>query len=513
MDDLTRATVATVADRRTAGQVLRARVVNDLATLNFRDADERRHFPPTLFGVLARRGLFGLTAAKRHGGLGLPLTDACAIISATASFDISTASTLVIHNMLALPCIEQALHLPSHDTIMAAATRGDGLCAFAMTEPGAGSATKRIAASATRENGHYRLNGRKIWIGLGEWARWIVCFARSTQAARRGEFMGLLVDPSAPGFRITHEHRTLGLRGVVQNSLDFSDVLVPESAVLSLGQDGWSLAARRMSQARVGVASMGLGAMDRAIQIAVAYAQSRQLSKSRLMENSHVERAIAQMIMRRTLIRQLLQYVCENTTEFDADAPYLTSVLKVLSSEWSNRIVDQCLQFLGGRGYEEEMLVARMYRDARILRIFEGPTEALLAHLGRSFFSPATRDTVADLFSDLGAARTHAALRAAAPAAMSHGAALVHTGWLVSLALVSALARRAAVTDADELSLEAAAFAEDEFRTALAGEFPRWGSAECDRAKRMVDGFVAEAAATIRVPLFDADRLKIVGFA
>lgn len=512
MDELSRLGVAAAPDRPAALEEARNRLAADLAALNFADADERRQFPPTLFGLFARHGLFGLIASRRYGGLGLASVDACDLIATVAAFDVSAASTLVIHNMLALPCIEQALHVPAQDAIMAAALRGDGLCAFAMTEPGAGSAPRKIAATAVRENGRYRLNGRKVWIGLGEWARWIVCFARSKQATRRGEFVALLVDAAAPGFRVVHEHRTLGLRGIVQNTLDFCDVLVPESQVLTLGQDGWSLASRRMSQARVGVSAMGVGAMERAIQIVIAYAKAREISKSRLLDNSHVQRAVLQMIMRRALIRQLLRYVCENTAEFDADAPYLTLVLKVLASEWSNRVVDQSLQFLGGRGYDEDMLVARIYRDARILRIFEGPTEALLSHLGRSFLSPATRDTVADLFADLGGAAAYASLRAIATDGDLHGAVLVHMGWLVALGLMSALAQRTAAARGDEPSAEAAAFAAEEFRAARGIALPIWTGAERDKARRTWEAFATDMDGTIRMPVFDSHQMKILGF-
>ncbi|WP_456739930.1 acyl-CoA dehydrogenase family protein [Bradyrhizobium sp. USDA 4469] len=121
----------------------------DLSQLNFADADDRRAFPPTLHSILARHGLFGLTAPRELGGLALPLHEAIDLISVTASFDVSAASTLVIHNFLALPCIEAAPHIPERGAIIRGATRGD-LCAFALTEPGAGSAPRHIKASAFR---------------------------------------------------------------------------------------------------------------------------------------------------------------------------------------------------------------------------------------------------------------------------------------------------------------------------------------------------------------------------
>ncbi|MCA1479816.1 acyl-CoA/acyl-ACP dehydrogenase [Bradyrhizobium sp. NBAIM08] len=124
-------------------------MIADLSQLNFADADDRRAFPPTLHSILARHGLFGLTTPGEHGGLALPLQEAIDLISATASFDVSAASTLVVHNFLALPCIEAAPHIPEQNNIIWGATRGD-LCAFALTEPGAGSAPRRLRLSCAK---------------------------------------------------------------------------------------------------------------------------------------------------------------------------------------------------------------------------------------------------------------------------------------------------------------------------------------------------------------------------
>ncbi|WP_225153838.1 acyl-CoA dehydrogenase family protein [Bradyrhizobium sp. NBAIM08] len=87
------------------------------------------------------------------------------------------------------------------------------------------------------------ISGRKIWIGLADWARWIVCFARASGPDAKGRLVGVLVDRQAPGLKVTHEHRTLGLRGIIQNTLEFQGVEVPRVYVLSRDQDGWGAAA------------------------------------------------------------------------------------------------------------------------------------------------------------------------------------------------------------------------------------------------------------------------------
>ena len=487
-------------------------LVDDLGRLNFADADERRAFPPTLHSVLERHGLFGLTTTAEYGGLALSLQEAMSIISATASFDVSAASTLVIHNFLALPCIEAASDIPSQRHIMRGATRGD-LCAFALTEPGAGSAPQHIETSAFLDGDTVRINGRKIWIGLADWARWIVCFARATGPGAKGRFVGVLVDRHAPGLKVAHEHRTLGLRGIIQNTLDFQDVHVPSAYTLSGNRDGWAAANSSMIRGRVGVAAMGLGSIERAIQIAASYARHRQLAKLRMIENSHVEQELERMVLRREVVKAMLDASCRLVCAAGAPNAYLASATKVVSSEWCGLVADQCVQLLGGRGFDEGTPVAKVYRDARILRIFEGPTEALLSYLGRCFFSKATCDEVAALFNLLDAEPIYDVLvEALTDFDDEDGATLVHAGWLITLGLAHAVMSSSRYS-ASSCTVVATGLVASEFAAVRARSPRRLNSEDRARMRRTVDTFLQEAASSIRSPILTDDYLGMVRYA
>ncbi|MGY3034202.1 alkylation response protein AidB-like acyl-CoA dehydrogenase [Bradyrhizobium sp. USDA 4354] len=486
-------------------------LIADLSQLNFADADDRRAFPPTLHSILARHGLFGLTTPGENGGLALPLQEAINLISATASFDVSAASTLVIHNFLALPCIQAAPHIPEQKHIIWGATRGD-LCAFALTEPGAGSAPRHIEASALMCEDKVRISGRKIWIGLADWARWIVCFARASGPETKGRLVGVLVDRQAPGLKVTHEHRTLGLRGIIQNTLEFQDVEVPCSYVLSRDQDGWGAAASSMNRGRVGVAAMGLGALERAIQVAACYASHRRLGKLRMIENSYIEQLFGQMVLRREVVKAMLAASCRLVSAQGAPDVHLASATKVLSSEWCGLVADQCVQLLGGRGYDEGTPLAKIYRDARILRIFEGPTEALLSHLGRCLLSKATRDEIADLFRSVGAASVHAAaIEELSGLNETDGAVLIYAGWLTTLGLAKAV-MSAGCFSASDCAAAAADLVSSELAT-LRTRAPARQSAEVrNRASRTLTTFLQDAACSIRSPVLTDDYLRLVQY-
>ncbi|MGY2844045.1 alkylation response protein AidB-like acyl-CoA dehydrogenase [Bradyrhizobium sp. USDA 4509] len=492
-----------------AATTLYSRLIDDLSQLNFADADDRRAFPPTLHSVLARHGLFGLTTPTEHGGLALPLQEAIDLISATASFDVSAASTLVIHNFLALPCIEAAPHIPEQRQVMWGATRGD-LCAFALTEPGAGSAPRHIEASAFMHEDRVRISGRKIWIGLADWARWIVCFARAAGPNAKGRVVGVLVDRQAPGLKVTHEHRTLGLRGIIQNTLEFHDVELPSAYVLSRDQDGWGAAASSMNRGRIGVAAMGLGALERAIQVAASYASRRRLGKLRMIENSYIEQSFGQMVLRREVVKAMLGASCRLVSAQGAPNVHLASATKVLSSEWCGLVADQCVQLLGGRGYDEGTPVAKIYRDARILRIFEGPTETLLSHLGRCLLSRATRDEIADLFLSLDAAPFHAAaIEELSGLNETDGAVLIYAGWLTTLGLAQAVMSTGSFSASDCLAAELVSSELNTLRTRKPARLSFEGRT---RASRTLNTFLHDAASSIRSPVLTDDYLRLVQY-
>ncbi|MGY2804020.1 acyl-CoA dehydrogenase family protein [Bradyrhizobium sp. USDA 4506] len=492
-----------------APATLYSRLIDDLSQLNFADADDRRAFPPTLHSVLAKHGLFGLTTSTEHGGLALPLQEAIDLISATASFDVSAASTLVIHNFLALPCIEAAPHIPEQRQVMWGVTHGD-LCAFALTEPGAGSAPRHIEASAFMHEDRVRVSGRKIWIGLADWARWIVCFARASGPDAKGRVVGVLVDRQAPGLKVTHEHRTLGLRGIIQNTLEFQDVELPSAYVLSRDQDGWGAAASSMNRGRIGVAAMGLGALERAIQVAASYASQRRFGKLRMIENSYIEQLFGQMVLRREVVKAMLGASCRLVSAQGAPNVHLASATKVLSSEWCGLVADQCVQLLGGRGYDEGTPVAKIYRDARILRIFEGPTETLLSHLGRCLLSRATRDEIADLFLSLGAAPVHAAaIEELSGLNETDGAVLIYAGWLTTLGLAQAVISAGCFSASDCPAADLVSSELDILRARAPARLSFEGRI---RASRTLNTFLHDAASSIRSPVLTDDYLKLVEY-
>ncbi|MCS4088936.1 acyl-CoA dehydrogenase family protein [Rhizobium sp. BK176] len=481
---------------------VREDVIGILAGSDFLSADEVRILPPGLLDSLAKAKAFGLCGTKEHGGAELAISEANAVITAAATFDASVASAMVIHNFLSTPCLENAVDLIGKDEILRRTASGEALCAFALTEHGAGSAPRYISATAVKTETGYRINGTKIWIGLGAWAENVVCFAKVPDQGNR--VSAFLVDTKSPGFSVQHEHKTMGLRGIVQNTLKFEDVEVPFDRCLSGHGNGYNVAKNSMNKGRLGVAAMSLGVALRATQVVSLYVSQRKIGTQFLVGNPFVQKQIGDMVQRIECMKKILRFA-EAAPQDAPLAEYMATVAKVICSEWANEIANEALQLLGGRGYEEDVLVGRMYRDARIMKIFEGPTEVLLAHLDRIFSSKATSVSMEVAFGQIDAADLYAKTLVKVRGDHANGADReVYRGWAIALSFAIGVCRRdeAAKGTVDYLSRRLALILDKVEEQGRGGE----------HLPQLIEDFLASANGSIRKPNFDQTFMSVKGF-
>ena len=236
--------------------------------------------------------------------------------------------------------------------------------------------------------------------------------------------------------------------------------------------------------------------------------RSRVVSNRVLGAYRHVQDRLATMAVRLALMRLLRDEACV-AAERDP-VSLMPLVLKVMATEWCSAIIDGCVQVMGGRGFDDRMLVSRFHRDSRIFRIFEGPTETLLSHVARSFRSRATADVVEAQFTALDAADLHAEVDAALALIAANGDDPVQAGWLVASALVLAMARPHTRTN-EPVLVEAEALADADYREHLRRARTLAPRREA-RGAALLDDFADRAARTLRTPVFAADKLCIVGF-
>ncbi len=352
--------------------------------VNSRLIDERRCIPPYIVLDLGNRGLLGLQVPESQGGLALNNSDTMRIMEQLGAIDQSLALVVFNHNILGTrPILKYGRSSLQQELIPQLAT-GRELAAFAVSEPGAGSNPRGIATTATPEGeGVWRLKGTKYWSGLAAWAGVINIFAQTLdhQGQPKG-ISGFAVRQDTPGLRQGPECMTLGMRGMIQNTIYLEGARVTANQLLGEVGQGMNAAQDAMMYGRLIIGAFGLGGMKRCAQLMLRYASRRSISTGRLLDNpvtlARLGELNAQIAGLETLIARMTRLL--DRGHVLPVEPYI--VCKIAGAEFFWQATDSLIQLLGGRGYLENNIAPQLLRDARVCRIFEGPTETLNMYLG-----------------------------------------------------------------------------------------------------------------------------------
>ncbi|WP_322077630.1 AMP-binding protein [Burkholderia cepacia] len=348
--------------------------------IDSRTIDERRTIPPHVVLDFGNRGLLGMPIDRSHGGLGLGHRDMARVFAQLAAIDSTLAFFVALNNTLGIVPIMRHAQPALRDELLPSLASGRMLAAFAITEPAAGSHVRAIASRAQRTaSGDWLVTGTKRWSGSSAWAGIINVFAK--QADGTG-MVGLAVRPGTPGVRIGAEELTMGVRGMIQNSLHLDRARISDACRLGDIGQGMSVAQHAMNIARLGIAAVSVGGMKRCAQLMHRYGARREVATGLLLDNPLSRLRLGELRDRIDGLDALVEHLA---TELDLGVTLPEDCLliaKILGSELLSQSADELMQFLGGRGYIETNFAPQIFRDARLTRIFEGPTETLLVHLG-----------------------------------------------------------------------------------------------------------------------------------
>ncbi|PCE30130.1 AMP-binding protein [Burkholderia ubonensis] len=348
--------------------------------IDSRTIDERRTIPPHVVLDFGNQGLLGMPIDRSYGGLGLTHRDTLRVISQLAAIDSTLAFFVGLNNTLGILPIMQHAQAPLRDELLPSLASGRMLAAFAMSESAAGSHPRAITSRAQRiDTGDWLVSGNKRWSGSSAWAGIINVFAK--QADGTG-MVGLAVRPGTPGVRIGAEELTMGVRGMIQNSLHLDRARISDAYRLGGIGQGMPVAQQAMNIARLAIAAVCLGGMKRCAQLMHRYGARRQIGTGLLLDNPLSRLRLGELRHRIDGLNALVEHLAAEL-DLGVEVPEdCLLVSKILGSELLSQSADEMMQFLGGRGYIETNLAPQIFRDARLTRIFEGPTETLLVHLG-----------------------------------------------------------------------------------------------------------------------------------
>jgi acyl-CoA dehydrogenase len=266
--------------------------------------------------------------------------------------------------------------------------RGERIECLAMTEPEAGSDVRAIRTRAMREGDGWRIRGTKHFISHADEADFVILLARTgTDEAGRGTMSIFLVDLDATGVRVHGGYRNVSHRGYTNSIIDFDDVYVPGDALLGEVDEGFALAGTWLAATRLQVAATCLGRAERALDLSTSYAASRVQFGQPIGRFQGVGFKLADMATELRSAELLTLYTAwkvDQGTASDADI----AMAKLKATEMLAMVADEAIQIHGGMGLMDELPLERIWRDARIERIWDGTSEIQRHIISRSLLRP-----------------------------------------------------------------------------------------------------------------------------
>jgi alkylation response protein AidB-like acyl-CoA dehydrogenase len=354
--------------------------------IDLRLQDERRCVQPHVVLDLGRKGVLGgLRVPAAYGGLELSPPDAMRVGEQLGAIDLTLAAWIGQNSWLGIQPIVDAGTPAQKQELLPDLAAGRTLASFALTERVAGSDPKGIETRLTdKGSGRYVLHGDKCWIGNASWAHVVTVFARFVDADGVSQSpVACLVRSGTRGYEIGPELLTMGQRASVQNRIRFDNVEISRADLLGDEIKGFSVMHGAMQGARMGIAAVAVGGMRRCLQLQYRYASRRRVSQGTLLDYPRVLLGLNESLAKTECIASMVAQVAALEVTAPGSIPdQVYMAMKVAGSELLWEVADGAVQALGARGYTESNIVSRILRDARVFRVFEGPTEALEHFIG-----------------------------------------------------------------------------------------------------------------------------------
>ena len=262
---------------------------------------------------------------------------------------------------------------------------GELIGAIAMSEPGTGSDLQGVRATARRSGNGYVLNGSKTFITNGQHANLIVVVAKTdASAGAKGVSLMVVETDNAPGFRRGRKLRKLGLDAADTSELFFEDVRLPAENLLGTEEGrGFAQLMNDLPRERLIVAVHAQAMIERALALTIDYVKQREAFGRKIIDYQNTQFVLAECKSEATIARVFHDHCIDRYLGGTLDT-VTASMAKYWLTDLQGRIIDRCLQLFGGYGYMEEFPISRMYRDARVMRIYAGTNEIMKLLIARS---------------------------------------------------------------------------------------------------------------------------------
>jgi len=330
--------------------------------------------PDRIRRQLAELGFMGCAFPEEYGGTGFGEIGYCIVLEELARACASTAVMLGAHLSIGTMAIYLGGTEEQKQAYLPALTSGEKLAAYALTEPGAGSDAASMRTNAREDGDVFLLNGQKTFITNGGLADVYTVFARTDAGSGTHGISAFILEKEMEGLRAGEPEKKMGIRGSTTTDLFFEDVRVPKGNLIGERGAGFRLAMQTLDVGRLSLGAQCLGMAKEALDLSIAYAQKREQFGGPISHQQAVQFMLADMgtdVFSMECMTYRAAWMCDRQMPFGRES----AMVKLHCSEALDRVVDRAVQVHGGMGFMSEYPVERLYRDARITRIFEGTNE------------------------------------------------------------------------------------------------------------------------------------------
>jgi acyl-CoA dehydrogenase len=328
----------------------------------------------------AEQGMVGFEAPEEYGGADLHDFRFNVVIDEEVNYAGVVGDGFTMENDIIAPYLIEHANPEQQARWLPAFTSGDSVVAIAMSEPGAGSDLRAIAATARRDGQRYILNGSKTFVTSGIQADQVIVAARTGE---RGELTLLMVDADMDGFQRGRKLDKIGRKAQDTAELFFEDVEVPVENVLGHEGQGLDQLKFNLPRERLSMAVSGIAQAEYAFEITLEYCKERRTFGKPIGSHQALRFQLADMRTELDVGRAYIDRCIESVVAGEFTG-HEAAGAKAWATDLQFSVIDRCLQLHGGYGYMEEYAIARMWRDARVQKIYGGTNEIMREIVGRS---------------------------------------------------------------------------------------------------------------------------------
>ncbi|MDB5081284.1 MAG: Acyl-CoA dehydrogenase [Chloroflexi bacterium] len=337
--------------------------------------DKAGAVPEEAMNRLKELGYYGITIPEEYGGMGLNQLAYCSIMLELAQAHQAFTHELGVANGIGSRALMAFGNEKQKQQYLPRIASGEIVTAFALSEPQAGSDAANIQTSAVRTQGGWLLNGNKLFITNALNADLFTVIAVNDREKKgRGGMVAFLVERNTPGFQVAQILETMGSKPYVYGELVFEDCFVADETVLGQVGEGFRVAMHTLDEGRLHVAASACGVARRLLEMSVEWSKNRQAFGRPIADNQGIQWMLSDSATELYAAEQMLFNACWRHDRGERVSKE-ASMCKLFASEMVGRVADRAVQVHGGMGYMRELAVERMYRDVRVMRIYEGTSE------------------------------------------------------------------------------------------------------------------------------------------